>query len=145
MSWPSTIWNCAAVSGSPRIASDAVPATSDRRYLWKLGSSCIPLLNKLKVCAQKSAYHRTNEGIAGYEGWYASGCRSSGGWRASTARCTWCTCCGWCRSALKTLRIVLVGYCADPARRTSCRPGPSLDDTFRSASSFVYTDCEILT
>ena len=52
MSWPLTIWNCAAVSGSPRIASDTVPATSDRRYLWKLGSSCLPLLNKLKVCAR---------------------------------------------------------------------------------------------
>ena len=41
MSCPSElIWNCAAVSGSPRTASDAVFWTSDRRYLWKFGSSC---------------------------------------------------------------------------------------------------------
>lgn len=40
-SCPAVIWNCAAVLGSPRTASDAVPATSERRYLWKFGSSYV--------------------------------------------------------------------------------------------------------
>ena len=41
MSCPLVIWNCAAVEGSPSTASDAVFATSDRRYWWKFGSSCV--------------------------------------------------------------------------------------------------------
>ena len=36
------IWNCAASSGSPRTASEAVLMTSERRYWWKFGSSYEP-------------------------------------------------------------------------------------------------------
>lgn len=127
------------------MASDAVPSTSERRYLWKLGSSYNTIALDVNVSGGGCTDHRANKGVTSYEGRCATWSCAGGSRRTSTTRCTSCWRC-WCRwcSTLKTLRIILVGSSANPAIGASCWSGPSLREEYSSTSVLVNANPEYL-